>query len=144
MNKNLILTLVIALVVAAGAFYAGTLYQQNQRRTALGGRFSGGQFGGGINGTGANRTGTGFRPVNGQILSVENDTMTVKMNDGTSRIVILSKSTSINKAEKASESDLKTGETVAVFGQENPDGSVMAQNIQLNPMMKVLSPTGTK
>jgi len=41
--------------------------------------------------------------------------------------------TQINKASEAAKEDLVVGETVAVFGQENQDGTVTAENIQLNP-----------
>ena len=49
---------------------------------------------------------------------------------------ILSEKTEINKAEKTSKENLKTGQQVAVFGTENSDGSVTAQNIQLNPQFR--------
>ena len=58
------------------------------------------------------------------------------MQDGSSRIVILSASTDINKATKATKEDLKTGERVAVFGTQNADGSVTAQSVQLNPQLR--------
>lgn len=77
--------------------------------------------------------GQNFRPVNGEIISADEKSVTVKLPDGGSKIVILSEKTSINKAAEATKEDLKVGEKVAVFGSENTDGSVTAQNIQLNP-----------
>jgi ribosomal protein S1 len=74
--------------------------------------------------------------VNGEIIGVDEKSITVKMQDGSSRIVILSEKTEINKAASGTKDDLKVGERVAVFGQENSDGSVTAQNIQLNPMFR--------
>ena len=72
------------------------------------------------------------------------DSVTVKLMDGTSKIVLFSDKTEINKAQQAQTADLKVGEKVMVMGQENSDGSVTAQNIQLNPVFRgqmEISPT---
>jgi len=44
----------------------------------------------------------------------------------------------VNKAEKARKTDLKKGDQAAIFGSENSDGSVTAQNIQLNPQFRMM------
>ena len=54
--------------------------------------------------------------------------------DGSSKIILLSDKTTINKATAGSKEDLKTGVKIAAFGTENPDGSVSASNVQINPM----------
>ncbi len=126
MKQSMIMTIVLVVVVAGGAFFAGTKYQQS-RRGGLTGANGQRQFQG-------NRQ--GFRPVNGQIISTDNNSITVKLQDGSSKIVIISDKTVINQAASATKDDLKTGETVAVFGQDNSDGSVTAQNIQLNPILR--------
>lgn len=77
-------------------------------------------------------------PTAGEIIGADEKSITVKLQDGSSKIVLLSEKTQINKAEKATKEDLKKGEKVAVFGTENPDGSVTAQNIQLNPQREVI------
>jgi len=46
----------------------------------------------------------------------------------------MSDATQINQVASATKSDLKVGTTVVVFGQTNSDGSVTAQNIQINPL----------
>ncbi len=109
---------------------------------------AGGQFaqrfgirqGGGMMRFGANR------PVVGQIVSVDPTGITVKMPDGSTKIVVVSSSTTINKAATGTKEDLKTGVNVAVFGTANSDGSETAQSIQLNPMMRGFggTPTPTK
>ncbi len=126
MKNNFLATIIIALVVAAASFFAGMKYQQSTRTAGNSQLFTG-------------RNGTrmqGMRPVTGTILSADNTTITVQMQDGSSRIVILSASTDINKATKATKEDLKTGERVAVFGTQNADGSVTAQSVQLNPQLR--------
>lgn len=133
MNKNLLITSLVVLVVAGGVgFYGGMKYQQSKVPTRQFGNFAG-RTGGGTGGTGGNNA---FRPVNGQILSVGNNTMTVKLNDGSSKVVILTSTTQINKAAQGTTSDLTAGTTVSVFGQTNSDGSVTAQSVQLNPIAR--------
>lgn len=65
---------------------------------------------------------------------MDSNSLTIKLQDGSSKIVILSDKTAYVKSDKASKTDLKAGETVAVFGTDNSDGSVTAQNVQLSPM----------
>lgn len=128
-NKNTILIVAIVLIVLAGigGFFGGIQYQKMQRGSFAVGQFRGGGQGGNVQGT---------RPVSGEIVNVDSSSMTVKLADGSTKIVILSNSTSINKADKGSRSDLKTGVKVAAFGTANSDGSITAQSIQLNPMMR--------
>ncbi len=131
MNKNVIMTILI-IVVGAGAFFGGMKYQQS-KVPSFGRQFNGMQ--GGRNGQGQpSGIRQNFRPVNGEIISADDKSITVKLTDGSSKIVLLSDKTEINKAGEATKVDLKVGEKVAVFGQQNSDGSVSAQNIQLNPI----------
>lgn len=151
MKNNMILAIVVVAVVAAGAgFFGGMKYQQRKLITGFGRLANGqgngtmmfgrnGQQAGGQQGGQGSRIGTqGFRPVSGSILSTGDNSITVKLADGSTKIVLLSDSTQLNKADQASKQDLKVGATVAVFGQTNADGSVSAQNIQLNPQTMML------
>jgi len=131
MNKNIIIAILLIIIAGGIGFYGGMKYQQMQRpNSAFGsgqGRF-GTRFGGGY---------SGMRPVVGQIIGSDASSITVKMMDGSTKIVVLSSQTSINKSASGTKDDLKTGETVAVFGSQNQDGSVTAQNIQINPQMRI-------
>jgi len=127
-NKTVIIALLIVFVVGAGGFFAGMKYQQSKSP-----RF--GNFQGAGNRQFQQRA-QGFRPVNGEIISADEKSITVKLQDGSSKIVILSDTTTISKSADATKADLKVGEKVAVFGTENSDGSVTAQNIQLNPQFR--------
>jgi flagellar basal body-associated protein FliL len=133
-NKNIIIIIIVLIVVAGGAFFAGMKYQQSKLTSAFG-QFAGarnGQAGQARQGVGQGQA-NGLRPVMGQVLSSDGNSITVKMQDGSSKIVILTDSTSYSKTDSASKEDLKDGDNVAVFGTSNSDGSVTAQNVQLNP-----------
>lgn len=140
MKNNTIILILVAIVFGGGGFFVGMKYQQSQR-TSFMRQFNDGQVGQGRQfGQGQNRM-AGFRPVAGEIISSDSNSITVKSQDGSSKIVLLNDKTTINKAEKGSKEDLKTGVEVAVFGSENSDGSVTAQSVQLNPMFRE-RPTG--
>lgn len=140
MNKSIVISVLLIILAAGGSFFAGMKYQESQR---MGGtRQFGGQLGlrGGGQANSLNRA--GFRPVGGEIIASDDKSITVKLMDGSSKIVLLSDKTIINKSDTAVKSDLKTGEKVAVLGQENSDGSVTAQSVQLNPVMRNASESG--
>lgn len=133
MQKNsIIITVIVALVVGAVAFYGGMQYQMRQRPNFAG--FRSGQNGQQFQGRGNFQ---GARPVNGEIINQDDKSITVKMQDGSTKIVIVSDQTTINKASEGSKSDLKNGERVTAFGTENSDGSITAQNISLGGMLRV-------
>jgi hypothetical protein len=141
-NKNsLIITIIVAIIVGAAAFYGGMQYQKSQRasfvgnqtlfRNGEGGNFKG-RFGNGNN-----------RPVIGEIINQDDNSITVKMQDGSSKIVILSDQTMINKASTGTKGDLKTGERVTAFGTTNADGSVTARNVSVGGAMMFRGGPGT-
>ncbi len=126
-NINTI-AIILLLVGLGGGFFAGMQYQKSQKpQGQFNGQGQGRRFGGQQN--------SGGRVI-GQILSQDDKSITVKLQDGSSKIVLFSTSTQINKAASASVSDLTVGQTVAVFGSNNSDGSVTAANISLNPQMR--------
>lgn len=132
MNKNLILVIVL-IVVAGGGFFGGMQYQKSQR-TVRAGQFAQGQFG--------SRMGQqGGRPVTGSIISNDNGSITVKLADGSSKIVLFSGATVVNKQTTGSKSDLTTGARVLVIGKENSDGSVTADTVSLSPMLREINGT---
>ena len=128
---------ILVVLVGAGAFFGGMQYQKSQRSAGRFTQLSGGQ------GQFGNRNGQN-RPVVGEIVSADDKSITVKLMDGSSKIVILSASTAINKQATGSVSDLKTGERVLVIGTQNSDGSVTGQSIQLNPMFRGAQPTPSR
>lgn len=134
-NRIWIITVIVALISGGAGFWFGMKYQQSKNP-----RFTGRSLNGSGNFTSRTNQGpqgqNNFRPVNGEILSVDDKTITVKLTDGSSKIVILSDSTAISKSESASKTDLKVGEKILAFGSVNQDGSITASNIQLNPVLR--------
>lgn len=146
--KNLSTTkvIIIAVVVAAVGFFGGMQYQKSQVPQGFGQGQLGMMRNGGNNGAGGpgaiGRRGIyGMRPVAGQIIGKDSNSVTVKMPDGSSKIVILSSQTKVVQTATASLNDLTTGQTIAVFGTPNSDGSVTAQNIMLNPQIRGQAPS---
>ena len=144
MNKNHYIAIVaIVVVVGGGAFYGGMQYGTSKAKaTQVAAR---GNFGGGVNGgqrgqgagqnAGVQRMGgAGGGFINGSILSKDDKSITVKSQDGSSKIIFFSDSTTIGKATAGSVSDLATGQQVMVNGKANSDGTIAAQNIQIRPM----------
>jgi hypothetical protein len=143
--KNILIVSVVVAVIATGAgFFGGMTYQKSQvpTGTARMANFAG------PGGQGITRTGTGanrnsFRPVTGEITSADDTSITVRLTDGSSKIVLVGASSQINKASIATKSDLAVGQTVMVVGTQNTDGSVTAESIQLNPQIRAFPrPTG--
>lgn len=140
MKKNsLLITIVVAVIVAAIAFFGGMKYQQSHAFARNANQAFGQNFGRrGQNGQSARAGGRGgFGGANlGEIVSMDADSVTIKLQDGSSKIINLSSSTTYSKTDTASKSDLKTGDRIAAFGMSNSDGSITAQNIQVNPMFR--------
>lgn len=140
MNKNnlILVSIILVIVAGVGGFLGGMTYQKSQR-PGLGAQLSRGNFQGRFGNQGS-------RPVLGQVVSIGDKSVTVKMQDGSTKIVIISGSTSINKAAQGTISDLKEGTTIAAFGTANSDGSITAQNIQINPTrgFRMPNPSPTK
>ncbi len=130
-NNMMIATVVAVIVVGAAAFFGGMQYQKSQTRQAFADGAAGrGQLGNRAGGTGAGGAARGGA-VRGQILSSDNNSITVKMMDGSSKIVLLSGSTTVSEATTGSVQNLQPGKNVMVFGTTNSDGSVTAQNVQV-------------
>jgi len=88
-----------------------------------------------IRGQAAGGQATGANMIRGEIGDIDGDTLTIKLADGSSKIIFLSEATTVSKSEQGTADDLTTGKQIVVFGQENSDKSISATNIQLNPSL---------
>ncbi len=132
MNKLITIVVVVAVVVGGGAFYGGMKYAQNKSASDRQQRF--GQV------AGTNNGGQRGGLVSGDIISKDSQSITVKMRDGSSKIVFYSDSVEISKFVAGVVGDLAVGKTVSVTGKTNSDGSITATTIQLRPNMPSPSP----
>jgi len=135
MNKTLIIIITIVLLVGGGAFYGGMKYAESKNpRLSLDQRQ---QFlqGNNIEGNlqrGAGRE-AGSNSLTGEVIDKDEQSLTLKMPDGGSRIVFFSGSTQISKTAEGSISDIDIGKQIMVSGDQNSDGSYTAKTIQLSP-----------
>jgi hypothetical protein len=85
------------------------------------------------------------RPITGEVISKDDKSITVKTQDGGSKIIILSNTTIYSKTSEGTIQDITVGENVGVFGTENSDKSMTAQNVQINPQFQArTTPTPSK
>jgi hypothetical protein len=147
--KKILPIIIIAIIVAAGSFFAGMKYGQSQGT----GNLSRGQFRNLDNLSAEERqqriqemgtAGVGFRGgreasgfAAGEIISKDDKSITVKVQDGGSKIVFYSDTTEIGKFVDGTSTDLEVGKTVMVNGKTNEDGSITAQSIQMRPAIEI-------
>ena len=132
MKQNNLVTLLLVIIFSAAGFFGGIKYQQSKNPT-FGNRFNQ------IDRANNPPNGRGVRGggmTNGEIITADDKSITVKMIDGSSKVVLLSTNTTINKSADGTINDLKAGGKVAVFGSTNSDGSLTAASIQLNPVIR--------
>ena len=123
---------VIVLVGAtgAGAFYGGTVYQQQQQTNVRNTFFNGR---GGAGGAGGNGGRGGFGGgVFGTVKTVNGNTITVSTAQNVTTVT-LSDSTVIMKSTTGTPADILVGAQITVRGQRDSSGNVTATNVQLLP-----------
>ena len=146
MTKKLIpILIVFILVIGGGTFYGGMKYGQSkspagplsqtefqdlrglsseerpQKLQELGANV--GNFrGGGMRSEGA---------VEGEITDKGDNSITIKLPDGGSKIIFFSDSTKISKTTEGTIGDLETGKEIMVSGNQGSEGTITAEKIQI-------------
>lgn len=141
MNKNKKIGLVIVgIIVLVGAFYGGMVYGKSQTPSRGAQVFDPNNMPSGIpngmpNGETRNiKNGTGLGGLtSGEIISKDDKGVTIKLQDGGSKIIFLSTTTTVAKTATGSVTDLTVGTQVFVTGTTNTDGSITAQSVQIRP-----------
>lgn len=124
--KKTILFIILIVVFSGGAFYGGLKYSQ-AKKVSMPNDFQqrGARMGGNVvSGSGAN---------SGEIIAIDNQSLTLKDMAGGSKIIFYATSTEVSKFIKGEISDLVIGANVMISGKTNTDGSMKAQIIQLRP-----------
>jgi hypothetical protein len=131
--KKIIIPIIIVLVIAiaGGAFYGGMKYGQNKissQRSSFQNLSpeQRQQFA-----QGAGRAGANF--LSGEVISKDEKSLTIKLPDGSTKIIFFSDSTQISKTTEGSIGDIEIGKQIMVSGDQNSDGSYTAKTIQLSP-----------
>lgn len=140
-NNKLIISGIVVLAIVAG-FFGGVYYQKNQSVNSMGktradrnDAFTQDRGSGmGMN----DRPGSDMRGgvISGEISNKDESGMTIKMADGSSKIILVNNDTKYTISSEADSTKVVVGEKVAVFGESNSDGSVTASSIELNPAMR--------
>lgn len=138
MKKNhLYVWHVVFIVLLSGAmFFTGSWYGSQKNKTLAGGNGgmrAGAQFG--TKGAGGQGARTGMVRAGGlnrgEVISKDASTITLKLVDGGSKVLLYSPATVVNKTTTGSLDDIKVGGSIMVTGDANPDGSITAKSLQL-------------
>jgi len=130
-QKNNLVWIVIIVLIAFASFYGGITYNKSKGVAAILATRSNrpaGQFGGQNTG---NRNGGGFTA--GEILSMDTQSITIKLQNGGSKIIFYTNKTPVSKMVDGTSADLVTGNQITVMGSTNPDGSINAESVQIRP-----------
>lgn len=145
MNKQIITIVVVAVVVGGLGFYGGTKYASGQR--SMPGNFAGQRQGDSQQfGTGGQRNvGGGMSGFTiGEVISKDATSITVKLQDGGSKIILTSESTQVTETASSSISSIEVGEQITATGSANSDGSISAEFIQLGTLGRFWSMVGNR
>lgn len=129
--KNIIISVVFTAIIFSGfGYYAGSKYGNVSSGRQSAGNFTGQAGARGIRG-GRGGAGGGFAA--GEIISISDQSLTIKLQDGGSKIIFFTGEIPVMKSVQGAISDLKSSETITVAGTANQDGSVTASSIQIRP-----------
>lgn len=127
MKNNIVVILaIVCLVLGFGGGYYFSNYQFKKLRPNFGNQIPDRQNSG-------QRQQPGFGGmIMGEVVSQDEKSITIKMQDESTKMVILSESTVYSINQSTDKSEIITGDQIRVIGSANSDGSITAQNIQMN------------
>ncbi|MCX6781203.1 MAG: hypothetical protein NT003_03780 [Candidatus Magasanikbacteria bacterium] len=132
-NNVYVIGIILAVVIGGGSFFAGTKYGASSAATSKAALSAQRGAGGGAGRRGGMAGGAGAGFVSGKILSKDATSLTVQLQDNSSKIVYFSSSTSVGRMTTGTVDDLSVGTNVTVTGDATLDGIVTAKTIQVRP-----------
>lgn len=145
-NQNIIIACVITAFIAGGVGFVahgkiqdryqgtGRMGDNNARQFMMDNRDDDEQGRGKFNkGDGQGMMGRGPAQT-GEVTAKDAKTLTLKMSDGSTKLVILSDTTSYRASTESSLDKVEVGTKIAAFGTQSTDGSTVATSIEINPM----------
>src|SRR4030043_796945 len=118
-NNTVIIIAIISLALGFGGGYLFKNYQVGKMRPNFGSQLPDRQRNGqGLQNGQGPQTGFGGM-VMGEIISQDENSITIKIQDGSTKIVILGDSTTYSKTQSIEKTELSTGNQVRVFGSTN-------------------------
>lgn len=136
MDKKIIIGGIIVAIIFGGAgFYSGIKFNQARNSFKIGSnnfqnltaedRLSANS------GARQIRNGNGINFISGEIISKDDKSITIKLGDSGTKIILFSDVTEIGKFSAGAANDLEIGKTISINGRANQDGSLTAQSIQI-------------
>ena len=136
-KKNILMMLGIGFGGLVAGYFLGSLLGGGDKPADLADMR--GQFGPGgqIPGQTAQRKTQFGGSASGEILSIDDKSITIKTRDGGSRIILFASTTPIYKSVTGTGADLKVNTQISTFGKSGSDGSIVAESIQIVDSLKI-------
>jgi hypothetical protein len=133
--KKIMPIIITAAILIGGSFYGGMLYGKAKSSFAFPGsdNFQGQARNGFQKGTSQDLNAA---VLNGQVIAKDEQSITLKTSDGSSKIVFFSSTTKISKTAEGTVSDIEIGKQIMATAEKNSDGSYTAKTIQLSPRVQ--------
>ena len=125
-TKKILSIVAMAIIIGGGCFFIGYKVGKGGNSFAKNGMdFPGGNM---QRGDGMTKNGG---MASGEIIAKDDTSVTIKLNNGGSKIVFYSETTDVSKTIEGAAADLEVGKTIMASGITNTDGRITAKTIQL-------------
>ncbi len=123
---DLVTLIIVTISMGIAGFFWGLLYQKNK-----GIKSQMGEMGRQVRGMTKQRSGfQGKQSVSGEVVSVDENTITVKTSDGGSKVIVYTNDIKVDKTTEGAIADVVTGTNITTFGSES-NGTVVAERISV-------------